>query len=154
MRRKPGWAPEHSSRGGEVGRSAKCSRRAFIDVAEPAAGAGVLGGLLGGFPSSLTGGSASAAAGWSVPGGEITETFWDSTSLLKTSLSNETNLPAHKKLRQTYTIMYAKPMVRTEHVNGCESAIAPAIERVVSNNADPKQSLNQAASEFERAAKG
>jgi len=52
-----------------------------------------------------------------------------------------------------HDISIGRPMVRTQYFNEFESAIARAIERVIYNNADPKQSLDQAAEEFMRASK-
>jgi multiple sugar transport system substrate-binding protein len=45
-----------------------------------------------------------------------------------------------------------KPLARTVHYNELQSALARAIERVVLQNVDPKQSLDQAAAEYSRAA--
>ncbi len=45
-----------------------------------------------------------------------------------------------------------KVLARTEHYNELQSALARAIERIILQNADPKQSLDQAAEEYSRAA--
>ena len=44
-------------------------------------------------------------------------------------------------------------MPRTKHYTELQAALARMIERVIFSNADPKQALDQAAEEFERAAK-
>ena len=46
-----------------------------------------------------------------------------------------------------------KPMPRTKHYTELQAALARMIERVIFSNADPKQALDQAAEEFERASK-
>ena len=45
----------------------------------------------------------------------------------------------------------ARPMARSQNFIELQSAIARAVDRVVLDNVDPKQSLNQAAAEYERA---
>lgn len=44
-----------------------------------------------------------------------------------------------------------RPMARSQHFVELQSAIARAVDRVILENADPKQSLDQAASEYVRA---
>jgi maltose-binding protein MalE len=46
-----------------------------------------------------------------------------------------------------------KPMPRTKHYTELQAALARMTERVIFSNADPKQALDQAAEEFERASK-
>jgi ABC-type glycerol-3-phosphate transport system substrate-binding protein len=46
-----------------------------------------------------------------------------------------------------------KPMPRTKHYTELQASLARMIERVIFNNADPKQALDQAAEEFTRASK-
>ena len=43
-------------------------------------------------------------------------------------------------------------MARTHHYGELQAALARMIDRVILNNADPKQALDQAAEEFIRAA--
>jgi multiple sugar transport system substrate-binding protein len=52
-----------------------------------------------------------------------------------------------------HDLSVGKPMPRTKHYTELQAALARMIERVVFNNADPKQALDQAAEEFDRAAK-
>jgi multiple sugar transport system substrate-binding protein len=52
-----------------------------------------------------------------------------------------------------HDLSIGKPMVRSEHFNELSAALARAIERVIYAGADPKPSLDQAATEFERAIK-
>jgi multiple sugar transport system substrate-binding protein len=47
-----------------------------------------------------------ARAEWMLPTGNISVTFWDSTSALKTKLYTERLLPAYKQRRPTYTVKY------------------------------------------------
>jgi maltose-binding protein MalE len=44
------------------------------------------------------------------------------------------------------------PMARTPYFNELTGVIARAVERVILNNGNPKQALDQAAAEFQRAA--
>ncbi len=53
-----------------------------------------------------------------------------------------------------HDIAISRPLSRTAHFAELQAALARMVERVVLNNADPKPALDQAASEFERAAKG
>jgi multiple sugar transport system substrate-binding protein len=53
-----------------------------------------------------------------------------------------------------HDLSIGRPMVRTDHFNEFEDAIGRAIQRAVFTGADPKQSLDQAATEFSRALKG
>ena len=52
-----------------------------------------------------------------------------------------------------HDIAIGKPLARTPHFAELQAALARMIERVILNNADPKQALDQAAGEYERAAK-
>lgn len=70
------------------------SRRAFLG------GAGSLAGL------AALGHRRRAAADWAPPPRNVTITFWDSTSALKTRLYNELVLPGYKQRRPTYTVKY------------------------------------------------
>jgi ABC-type glycerol-3-phosphate transport system substrate-binding protein len=51
-----------------------------------------------------------------------------------------------------HDLSVGKPMARTPHFNELTSVIARAVERVILNNGNPKQALDQAAAEFQRAA--
>jgi multiple sugar transport system substrate-binding protein len=53
-----------------------------------------------------------------------------------------------------HDIAISRPLARTPHFAELQGALSRMVERVVLNNADPKQALDQAAAEFERAAKG
>jgi ABC-type glycerol-3-phosphate transport system substrate-binding protein len=53
-----------------------------------------------------------------------------------------------------HDIAISRPLSRTPHFAELQAALARMIERVILNNADPKPALDQAAAEFERAAKG
>ncbi len=75
-------------------RSGRVSRRRFLRVAGGAAAATVLGA------------SARAGAEWALPGGNVSLTFWDSTSALKSKLYTTLLLPAYKQLRPGYTVKY------------------------------------------------
>ena len=70
------------------------SRRRFLQVAGGAAAATVLG------PTRRAG------AQWVLPEGNVTLTFWDSTSALKTKLYTTLLLPSYKQLRPNYTVKY------------------------------------------------
>jgi multiple sugar transport system substrate-binding protein len=52
-----------------------------------------------------------------------------------------------------HDLSVGKPMPQTKHYTELQASLARMIERVVFNNADPKQALDQAAEEFSRAAK-
>jgi multiple sugar transport system substrate-binding protein len=52
-----------------------------------------------------------------------------------------------------HDLSVGKPMPRTKLYPELQAALARMIERVIFNNADPKQALDQAAEEYERAAK-
>jgi multiple sugar transport system substrate-binding protein len=52
-----------------------------------------------------------------------------------------------------HDLSVGKPMPQTKHYPELQASLARMIERVVFNNADPKQALDQAAEEFSRAAK-
>jgi ABC-type glycerol-3-phosphate transport system substrate-binding protein len=53
-----------------------------------------------------------------------------------------------------HDLSIGRPMVRTDHFNEFEDAIGRPIQRAVFTGADPKQSLDQAATEFSRVLKG
>ncbi len=53
-----------------------------------------------------------------------------------------------------HDIAISKPVARTQYYVELQSALARMIERVILNNADPRSALQQAAAEYERAAKG
>ncbi len=73
---------------------ARPSRRAVLTGAASAAALAVLG------PQRP------ADADWSPPAGNVTVTFWDSTSALKTKLYTDRIIPAYKQRRPTYTVRY------------------------------------------------
>jgi multiple sugar transport system substrate-binding protein len=50
-----------------------------------------------------------------------------------------------------HDLSIAKPMARSQHFVELQSAIARAVDRVVHDNVDPKQSLDQAAADYSRA---
>jgi ABC-type glycerol-3-phosphate transport system substrate-binding protein len=53
-----------------------------------------------------------------------------------------------------HDIAISKPVARTQYYVELQSALARMIERVILNNAEPRAALQQAAAEYERAAKG
>ena len=53
-----------------------------------------------------------------------------------------------------HDLSVGKPMPRTKNYNELQASLARMVERVILNNADPKQALDQAAEEFIRASKG
>jgi multiple sugar transport system substrate-binding protein len=52
-----------------------------------------------------------------------------------------------------HDLSVGKPMPQTKHYTELQASLARMIERVIFNNADPKQALDQAAEEYNRAAK-
>jgi multiple sugar transport system substrate-binding protein len=53
-----------------------------------------------------------------------------------------------------HDLSVGRPMPRTKYYTELQASLARMIERVVFNNADPKQALDQAAEEYTRASKG
>jgi multiple sugar transport system substrate-binding protein len=70
------------------------SRRGLLRMAGGAAALAAVGSARG------------ARAEWKLPSGNVTATFWDSTSHLKVALYNQFLLPAYKQQRPGYTIKY------------------------------------------------
>jgi ABC-type glycerol-3-phosphate transport system substrate-binding protein len=52
-----------------------------------------------------------------------------------------------------HDLSIGRPLARTTHYGEMQAALARMIDRVILNNADPKQALDQAAEEFIRASK-
>ena len=52
-----------------------------------------------------------------------------------------------------HDIAISKPVARTRYYAELQSALSRMIERVILNGADPKPALDQAAAEYERAAR-
>src|SRR5262245_19851225 len=70
------------------------SRRRLLQAAGGAAAAAALGA------------GRRAGADWPLPKGDVSLTFWDSTSALKTKLYTTQILPAYRQLRPAYTVKY------------------------------------------------